>query len=88
MCSLDGSVKLAGNQKSMDPMATDGKSEFSVPASTPFSGFWGKEMIYKVLAPTLQPVFGFDLACQDKGVSKSFLMQLSQCKFTVAIMPV
>ena len=59
MRRLDGSVKLAGDQKSMDPMAADGKSKFSVPAGTPFWGFWGIEMIYKVLAPKLQPVLGF-----------------------------
>ena len=36
MRRLDGSVKLAGDQKSMDPMAADGKSKFSVPAGTRF----------------------------------------------------
>ena len=73
MHRLDGSVKLAGDQKSMDPMAADGKSKFSVPAGTPFWGFWGIEMIYKVVAPTLQPVLGFDLACQYKGKVKKVL---------------
>ena len=70
---LNGSVELAGDQKSMDPMAADGKSKFSVPAGTPFWGFWGIEMIYKVVAPTLQPVLGFDLACQDKRSVEKFL---------------
>ena len=59
MYRLDGSVKLAGDQKSMDPMAAE--------------GFWGIEMIYKVLAPTLQPVLGFNMACQDKGSVEKFL---------------
>ena len=73
MCRLDGSVKLAGDQKSMDPMAADGKSKYSVPAGTHFWGFWDTEMIYMVLAPMLQPVLGFDLACQDKGSVEKFL---------------
>ena len=86
MRRLDGSVKLAGDQKSMDPMAADGKSKFSVPAGTPFWGFWGIEMIYKVLAPTLQPVLVSIWPVRTKGALKSFLMQLSQCKYTVAIL--
>jgi len=63
---LDGSVKMAGDQKSMDPMAADGKNKFSVPSGTPFWGFWGIELIYKVLAPTLLPILGFDLAFEKK----------------------